>query len=237
MKRDQSEIVTRRSLLRLAPAAATVVLMPSAFTSSAFAQKKEKEEAEDDVSTNEDLMREHGILKRTMLCYDEIIRRVNAGKDFSPQNVTDAANIIKKFIEEYHEKLEEEHLFPRFRKADKLVDLVDTLLTQHKAGRAVTARVLTAAASLKSADDKKKLAADLAAFNRMYSPHEAREDTVLFPELHKIVSKHEYDALGEQFDKIEHDTFGQDGFDLYLAKVTKLEKDLGIYDLKQFTPK
>ena len=36
-------------------------------------------------------------------------------------------------------------------------------------------------------------------FVRMYEPHEAREDTVLFPQFRKIVSKHEYDALGEEF--------------------------------------
>ena len=33
-----------------------------------------------------------------------------------------------------HEKLEENFLFPRFRKANKLVDLVDVLLQQHQAG-------------------------------------------------------------------------------------------------------
>jgi hemerythrin-like domain-containing protein len=70
----------------------------------------------------------------------------------------------------------------------------------------------------------------------MYAPHEAREDTVLFPELHKIVSRHEYDSLGEEFEKIERKTFGGDGFDIYVDKVTSLEKQLGIYDLGQFTP-
>jgi hypothetical protein len=70
----------------------------------------------------------------------------------------------------------------------------------------------------------------------MYAPHEAREDTVLFPELHKIITKHEYDSLGEQFEKIERATFGGDGFDIYLDKLTKLEIELGINDLGQFTP-
>jgi len=42
----------------------------------------------------------------------------------------------------------------------------------------------------------------------MYAPQEAREDTVLFPELHNLISKHEYDSLGEQFENIERQTFG-----------------------------
>jgi len=60
---------------------------------------------------------------------------------------------------------------------------------------------------------------------------------VLFPELHKIVSEHEYDAMGEQFEKIERKTFGGDGFDIYVDQIAALEKQLGIYDLAQFTPK
>lgn len=73
-------------------------------------------------------------------------------------------------------------------------------------------------------------------FVRMYRPHEAREDTVLFPALHQIVTPHEYDAMSEQFEKIERQTFGGDGFDMAVDKVTDLEKQMGIYDLSQFTP-
>jgi len=220
---------SRRSFLS---AAAGSLVLPSTL---AFAE--EKEEKEEDVSTNEDLMREHGILKRVLIAYDEIIRRIRAGHDFPPEAVTDGATIIRKFIEEYHEKLEEDHLFPRFRKANKLVELVTVLNAQHQAGRRVTELILAAArGSLKSADERNRLAQDLEAFNRMYSPHEAREDTVLFPALHKVVSPHEYDAMGEQFEKIERQTFGGEGFDIYVDKVSALEKRLGIYDLAKFTP-
>jgi hemerythrin-like domain-containing protein len=200
-------------------------------------RREEREGEEEEVSTNEDLMREHGVLKRVLLVYDEVIRRIQAKRDFPPQAVTDAATIIRKFIEDYHEKLEEDHLFPRFRRAGKLLDLVDVLYQQHQAGRRVTERVLATAQSLKNAEERNQLADDLSAFTRMYAPHEAREDTVLFPELHKIVSPHEYDALGEQFEKIERQTFGGDGFDMYIDKVMEIEKQLGIYELAQFTPR
>jgi hemerythrin-like domain-containing protein len=227
-------VQTRRSFVRNLPVMGAVALGASPM-SLLGQQKQEKEEEE--VSTNEDLMREHGILKRVLLAYDEIIRRIRAKQDFPPQAVTDGANIIRKFVEDYHEKLEEDHLFPRFRKAGKLVDLVSVLYAQHQAGRRVTDRITATAGSLKTQDDRDRLVSDLEAFNRMYAPHEAREDTVLFPELHKIVSPHEYDAMGEQFEGIERKTFGGDGFDIYVDKVTALEKQLGIYDLAQFTPK
>ena len=71
----------------------------------------------------------------------------------------------------------------------------------------------------------------------MYRPHEAREDTVLFPALHSIVSRNEYDSLGEQFEDEEHKRFGEEGFEKMVDKVAGIEKELGIYDLAQFTPR
>ena len=224
---------SRRSFLHTTSMLSAAAVFPATLLAQRGAEKKD----DDDVSTNEDLMREHGLLKRVLLIYDEVIRRIDAKEDFPLQTVTDSANIIRKFIEDYHEKLEEEHLFPRFREAHKLVDLVDVLYEQHRAGRRVTDRVLATVVSLKTPDDSKRLADDLGGFIRMYAPHEAREDTVLFPALHEIVTRQEYEALGKQFDEIEHKTFGGDGFDIYLDKVTGIEKRLGIYDLAQFTPK
>jgi hemerythrin-like domain-containing protein len=238
----------RRSFLHATGkfAAAAAVLPATLLAQKTTGQ--EHHEQDDDVSTNEGLMREHGILKRVLLIYDEVIRRIDAKQDFPPQTVIDSAQIVRKFIEDYHEKLEEEHIFPLFRKyfrrqdvlrlyAQKLVDLVDILHEQHQAGRRLTDRIVSTLQSLKTPDDRHKLAQDLRAFIRMYTPHEAREDTVLFPALHVIITRQEYEALGEKFDEIEHKTFGGDGFYIYLDQVTAFEKRLGIYDLAQFTPK
>lgn len=70
----------------------------------------------------------------------------------------------------------------------------------------------------------------------MYRPHESREDTILFPAFRKIVSRSEYDSLGEEFEKNEHRLFGSDGFETMVNKVAPIEKQLGIYELSQFTP-
>lgn len=234
------ETSTRRSFLGTVPwlgaAAVGAVAAPVLLGAQKKGNQPEGKE-EEEVSTNEDLMREHGVLKRVLLIYDEVSRRIRAKSDFPPQTVSDSAKIIRDFIENYHEKLEEDYLFPRFRKAGKLVELVDVLLAQHQAGRRVTERILATVPAAKSAGEREKLAADLHAFVRMYAPHEAREDTVLFPALHKVVSAHEYNALGDQFEGIERKTFGGDGFEIYVEKVAAIEKQLGIYDLAQFTPR
>ncbi len=73
-------------------------------------------------------------------------------------------------------------------------------------------------------------------FIRMYRPHEAREDTVLFPAFRTVVTSKEFLALGEQFEDKEHELFGKAGFEGIVAQVGTLEQTLGIYDLHQFTP-
>ncbi len=60
---------------------------------------------------------------------------------------------------------------------------------------------------------------------------------MLFPAFRKIVSPHEYDALGDEFEKKEDELFGEEGFFKVVGEVADLEKKLGIYDLSQFTPK
>ena len=202
-------------------------------------EKKGKEPEEEEVSPAEDLMREHGVLKRVLLVYGEAIRRLDAREELPPEPVADAAKLIRSFIEDYHEKLEEDFLFPRFRKAGKLVDLVDVLLAQHRAGRALTETTtrLASAAAMRDSANRLELKNSMAVFVRMYAPHEAREDTVLFPAFRKVVSAGEYDALGEDFEKKEHELFGSDGFEKMVDRVAGIEKKLGIYDLASFTPK
>ena len=90
--------------------------------------------------------------------------------------------------------------------------------------------------ALKNSETRKKTLRYIQQFVRMYNPHEAREDTVLFPEFRRIVSQNEYDSLGEEFEDQEHKLFGEDGFERYVEKVAALEKTLGINDLGLFTP-
>ncbi|MNS24115.1 hypothetical protein D3C72_559490 [compost metagenome] len=194
--------------------------------------------AEEEVSPPEDLMREHGVLNRILLIYEDALCRLGGCRPFEAEPVRASADIVRRFIEGYYEKLEEQYLFPRFRKAHTLVDLVDTLEAQHKAGRGLTETVLALSTPGVERDQARseRLSAAMEAFIRMYRPHEAREDTVLFPALRAIVSPHEFDALGETFENREHALFGREGFEGVVAQVAELEKRLGIHDLAQFTP-
>src|SRR5206468_2981629 len=108
-------------------------------------------EEEEKVTPGEDLMQEHGVLKRILLVYGESIRRIEANADLPPEPLNKAARLVKTFVEEYHEEQEEKFVFPRLKNAGKEVQTVDILLEQHRAGRRVTDRIiaLSTAAALR----------------------------------------------------------------------------------------
>lgn len=230
---------SRRQFVRVAGSAAGCLLVaacaPMAGPENIGRLVSEEEE---EVTPAEDLMREHGLLKRLLLVYGEAVRRLDAREQLPPEPLRDAAQLVRDFVEDYHERLEEEFLFPRFRKANVLVDLVEILQRQHQGGRLLTEVTLRYAnlRSLRDPGERRQLRDSLSQFIRMYNPHEAREDTVLFPAFTKIVSEHEYDSLGEEFEKKEQLLFGAGGFMQMVDRVATIEKTLGIYDLDQFTP-
>jgi hemerythrin-like domain-containing protein len=196
------------------------------------AAKKQKEEAE--VSPAEDLMREHGVLRRALLVYEEWLRRVDAGEPTPTGALGRTASLVRRFVEDYHEKTEEQEVFPRLEKAGKLVDLCKTLREQHDAGRKLTAQVIDAGEAV---DARPRVSSALRAFIRMYRPHAAREDTVLFPAFHDLVGEKLYKQLGDKFEETEHKMFGQDGFEMAVKQVAELEETFGIADLSRFTPR
>lgn len=238
---------TRRGFAQVAGAAGLVALgglwTPAGAAERKSQNKKSKtsgnahEEEGPPVTPPEDLMREHGVLDRTLLIYDAALRKFDANEDFDPAAITQSAQVIRDFIENYHEKSEEQQVFPRFRKANQMVDLVQVLLAQHQAGRKVTATILRLAPDSRAPGQARgDLVRAMRAFIAMYRPHAAREDTELFPKLRKVVSPNEFDAMAEDFEREEHRLFGEDGFEKMVDRVAQIERMVGINDLSKFTP-
>ena len=191
------------------------------------------------VPPTEDLMREHGILRRIMLIYDEIGKRLKQGEKFPLQTLAEANNIIRRFIQDYHEKNEELHIFNRFSNSGKMVELVATLYQQHLAGRKLIdkVRALSTEENLQDPAERVKIAEFLNTFNQFGRHHAAWEDTVLFPAFRSIISPQDFTEVGETFARAEEKRFGSNGYEKVVGQVADLEKKLGIYDLKEFTPK
>lgn len=208
------------------------------YTPSSLLAQEGKKENYTKISPPEDLMREHGVLRRILLIYEESIRRIEASETIPIDSLAQTSKIVRGFVENYHEKLEEDFVFPRFKKAGRLMDLVDVLLQQHKAGRKLTDSIMSLATSkgLKNPAERGKLVESMKQFIRMYRPHAAREDTVLFPAFRGVVNSREFDTLGEQFEEKEEDLFGYTGFFKIVDQVADIEKKFGILDLSRFTP-
>ena len=225
----------RRRFLKDAVGVGGAVLAAAAGVRASAAERKE---AEEEVSPTEDLMREHGVLRRILLVYGEVIRRVDAGNSVEAEPIAKAATIVRAFIEDYHEKDEEEFVFPRFRKAGKLTGLVDVLLNQHQAGRTLTAQIqrLATTAALKQPESRAEMAQTMRLFRRMYEPHAAREDTVLFPAFAQLLSEKELHALMDTFEQKEK-ALPLGDFEKMVTEVGAIEKAFGLHDRAKFTPK
>lgn len=201
-------------------------------------QTDEDDEHEEEVTPTEDLMREHGVLERLLLVYEAALARF-AAQDAAPlATLVPATDLMRRFVEDYHEKLEEQFLFPRLEAAGEHSELVATLRRQHQRGRELTDTIRKASAgpSLDALTPEGQLQVAMRGYIRMMRPHAAREDTVVFPAFRALVRGPAFVELGEQFEEKEHALFGEGGFHTIVAEVGELEKALEIHDLERFTP-
>jgi hemerythrin-like domain-containing protein len=190
------------------------------------------------ITATERLMRDSGVLLRILSIYDAGGRRLGGGEDIEPAIFTQAAEAMRDFVHAYHEKQEEEHVFPRFKKAGRMVELVEVLMVQHTAGRKLTERVLQSAdASRGNKEQRAALTDAMQATITLYRPHAAREDTNIFPTLRSLMTPNEFEELGETLEKAEVAKFGSDGFEKMAKRVEQLEKRIGTDDLAQAMPK
>ena len=203
-------------------------------------EKKEGAEKEPEVTATEDLMREHGVIRRALLVYYEVIPKLRqnaASVDAAALQQT--AKLFRTFGEDYHERmLEEQHIFPLVRKhGGELARYADILTQQHQRGREVTDYVLAVTNGGKiSSAHAEPLAKVFETFVLMYENHAAREDTIVFPAWKKNFTDKQLDEISDQFEDIEHKMFGKDGFEDAEKKIGNIEATLGFADLAQFTP-
>lgn len=197
----------------------------------------EKHDAKE-VLAVEDLMREHGVLRRALLVYSEASARIVGAKQDVPLDALGrAAALFRTFGEDYHERaLEEQHVFvPLIKAGGTHGALAKTLTSQHQRGREITDYVTAVAKKGRGAADA-TFANTLVSFVRMYQHHAAIEDTIIFPAWKRAISAAQYDELSDQFEDLEHKMFGEDGFEDALTRIASIEQAFGLTDLAALTP-
>ena len=192
-----------------------------------------------EVTAIEDLMREHGILRRALFIYSETALRLRSKSSSVPLDpLQKTAKLFRAFGEEYHEKkLEEAYIFPAVQKAGgEAARYPDVLIAQHQRGREITDFIITVTNGAKlNANNAKPLALALESLVRMYRPHAAREDTIVFPVWKQILSAKQLDEMNDKFEDIEQEQFGKDGFENAVRQIIDIEVELGLADLAKFT--
>jgi hemerythrin-like domain-containing protein len=195
--------------------------------------------ASGEVSAPEDLMREHGVLRRALMIYQETAVKLAAvASSVDPDALQKTAKLIRVFGEDYHEqKLEEAHIFPAVQKAGGLTAAyVGVLTAQHQRGREITDYILSMTLGNKfSALTAETLSRVLQSFVRMYEHHTAIEDTVIFPAWKQTMTIDQMDQMGDRFEQIEARELGEGGYEEAVKRVSDIEASLGLGDLGQFT--
>lgn len=207
------------------------------------AQKKSAKAADEqkggEVTATEDLMREHGVLRRALLVYTAAASRLRGGPAANlPDSLGKTAKLFRAFGEEYHEKmLEEAYIFPAVKKAGGPAALYpDILLAQHQRGREITEFILSVAQGARlDAVRAESLAQALDSFVLMYRHHAACEDTIIFPAWKLTMTAGQLDEIGDKFEEIERRQLGADGFEDAVKQIGDIESGLGLADLAQFT--
>jgi hemerythrin-like domain-containing protein len=106
-----------------------------------------------EVTATEDLMREHGILRRALLVYSAAAVKLRANaSSIAPDALQKTAKLFRAFGEEYHEKkLEEAYIFPVVRKVGgEAATYPDILIVQHNRGREIRHYITNLLYGLKS---------------------------------------------------------------------------------------
>lgn len=187
----------------------------------------------------EDLMRDHGLLRRALLVYQESAQRLRQDPaSVPPDTLEKAANLVRVFGEDYHQrKLEEVFVFPIVKRTPGTMSTyVDVLLAQHARGREITDYLLSVSREEQIPKNSvERLATALESYVRMYQHHAAIEDTVVFPIWKTAVGSSQLDALAAQFEQIEAEEFGADAFEAALKRMEEIEESLGLSNLEMFT--
>jgi hemerythrin-like domain-containing protein len=190
------------------------------------------------IAPPEYLLREHAVLERILVIYETGAQRLST-ETFSTKVLSSAADLIRDVIEDHHMRLEEAHVFARFQQRNQQMNLVQTLVSQHRAAREVTDTIRDHANERSLRDNTRRgmLIAALQSYVRLSRPHDAHEGSTLFPQFHAILSAHESDAVAEEFERAERRKFGADGYERVVAQIAQLETQVNLADLSQFTPR
>jgi hemerythrin-like domain-containing protein len=183
----------------------------------------------------EDLTQEHGVLERIILAYETIASRFEHHQGDPDGCLKRTTAMIVKYFQGHHERVEELMIFPALTKANAHPQLTATLVSQHRSGHELTDAISRKMEHGKLSDSlQNDLVPLLRSYTRMFRPHIARENTVVFPSLREVMTPAEYQEFSNKVNALENKMLPASLSDI-LAELVAIETALGIADLSSFT--
>lgn len=178
------------------------------------------------VSVLENLMYDHGLLKRSLNAIRHIINELE-GEDCCEKRTQKLHFLLKEiykifhnYIHPIHEELEEKFVFKPLIEANIRAAECKELWSQHKLGKR-----LSAVLENPTKYNHHKLCQALTVLCDMYDYHEAIEDTQVFPALYKVVDVIEMERnLLQDASSVDPQIACH-----MIRKITAVEQELGIF--------
>ena len=180
-------------------------------------------------------MTEHGVLSRILSIYDEIASLFEKNLNDPDNCLERTAWLVQGYVQGEHERVEELLVFPALSKTGVERQLISVLVEQHKIGGDITDAIFQGLKGKQQTSSKKEsLAKFCRAYSRMFRPHAAREDTVVYPALRKVMSADEFVEFSDKVHRLETKMQAVD-IENIVKEIQSIEKALGIDDLAYYS--
>lgn len=176
----------------------------------------------------EELVTEHGAIKRMLRIIDEVSRRLDAGEPVATEDLEGIVEFIRVFADKCHHAKEEGHLFPAMvqRGVPAESGPIGVMLYEHDLGREHVRAMGEALAG--AARGERAAAQAFSEHARGYAgllrDHIAKEDSILYPMAERVLDSAEDDRLFEAFERVETDVVGQGRHEEFHRMLDRLEE-------------
>lgn len=175
----------------------------------------------------EELVTEHGAIKRMLRIIDEVSRRLDAGEPVATEDLEGIVEFIRVFADKCHHAKEEGLLFPAMVEAGipREQGPIGVMLSEHDVGRGYVGRMADAVRRYGGGD--REAAAEVAENARGYAAllaqHIDKEDHILYPMADRVLTDERQRELLEEFEVIERDVVGAGKHEEFHELLDRLE--------------
>ena len=175
------------------------------------------------------LMEEHRAIERVLCSLERASTRLSRGEDVYLRFFSGCSAFFKGFVDSYHHKKEEQFLFPALVQNGLPKDTgpVAIMLAEHAQGRHLAQLLGTATLKLQAGDERRREQVILSAtdYIKLFRQHIYKEEFLLSPLAERVIPVEQQANLGQSFERMQVEEFGEDVHEKYFGLAQRLEKE------------